>query len=537
MWVTFFCLLISIIYVILLQRLASGHPIIKKLWPDVVAGYVGAFFFASFALLSARPYVALLLTIMSVGILFLTNHAKRLALRNEPLLFADINLAWQVAHFPWLYLPFLPYKTVLWVLGICAPLFIWLILATHATYSLWLILLLCPFFAVLLALKMPRLALIIRKILAHFPLEFSAKDTVTYGPLGAAILHGLWHTFERGKSLGIKASTSTPYAPVSYSETIFQDIRTRVTKKSLQDLPHVLLIQEESFCDPRSYAEGIPKDFLSNFDSLKAACLGLNLGVRAYGAYTMRTEYEVLTGIEATYLGTDAFHPYWSAAKITSWSLAHYLASLGYMTVCVHPFARSFFYRDKALPRLGFERFISLENFPNPRTFGPYISDGCVADCILEIFKAAERPIFCFAITMENHGPWLPGRFKGAELRQVIDLQDLDPKVNRYLTHLRNCDAMLGELQRGLSSLGRKTIFSLYGDHLPGLKMLIPQDARDTPCLIWASQRELALGLKDKYGNRSVLKPAELGGVLLEGVLLSLKGSNICQGTYTTSVN
>ncbi|MBQ7585380.1 MAG: LTA synthase family protein [Desulfovibrionaceae bacterium] len=514
MWELSLSLGCAILVAILVQRLTTPGPKANFLKADLAAAYVGGFFFACLDLLTFRPLVALLLTILGFLVLGLTNQAKQKALREEPLFFADVTLISQVWHFPWLYLPFLPYKLVLLSLVVTLPLLVLAYNFSHPCFSTFLTLFFLPLLLVLMALKFKALGHFLANKLSQIPLEFTSKDVQTYGPFGAALLHTLWHLFCRGQILGIKTSTTTPYAKLGFSESLLENFAKSGAR------PNLILWQEESFCDARRYDARIPADFLPTFDALSLDSFKTNLAVSAYGAYTMRTEYEVLTGIKREYLGTDAFHPYWRASKITSWSLAHFFKSLGYYTLCVHPFAKAFFYRHLALPRLGFDDFISLENFPHKDTFGPYISDLSVAKTCVEILNSQKVPVFIFVITMENHGPWLEERFKGASRDLLVNFKDLDPRVNRYLTHLRNADLMLKFLSESLKKLERKTLLNLYGDHLPGLKPLIPSDSRATPCLVWSTSKFTNKELAKIYQGRTTILPAEIGGILLQGASL-----------------
>ena len=513
----FVCYLLAMLTAAFLQRLTTQKHAKDFLAADLFALYVGAFLQSLFLVLTIRPLIALLLSTLVLFVLAVTNWAKQKALRDEPLFFLDITLAKQVFLFPWLYLPYLPYKTILACLGfLCLTIFfIWDLAKVQVCILSYILLL--PVLFIFLATRFSSWQNCVRRILDLFPLKFSRDDVASYGPLGAAILHTLWHIFKRGQKnpdqvTGILESSHEPYAKLAWDANLLADFSQR------PKLPNLLLIQEESFADPRLFNLAIPKEVLANFDRLSLNGYRAELAVRAYGAYTMRTEYEVLTGISAQYLGTDAFHPYFSAAKIPSWSIANFLRSQGYYTVCVHPFARSFFYRDLALPKMGFDLFLSQENFPIQEKFGPYISDLSVAKVILNLLQDQKRPVFCFVITMENHGPWLEDRLVHCPKEDVLHLPDLEPRISRYLTHIKNADNMLALLACGLKRLPVKSFLAIYGDHLPGISTLIPSDVRDTPCLLWGTETTYEQ-LAKLYEGQKIIAPAELGGFLLKGAL------------------
>jgi len=95
-----------------------------------------------------------------------------------------------------------------------------------------------------------------------------------------------------------------------------------------------------------------------------------------------------------------------------------------------------------------------------------------LAESILRALDTAGPDTFIFAITMGNHGPWLPG---AAPIDPAIaDLFDPaetpeGPGLLRYLDGLRRSAEMLELLMDGLERRGMPAILAFYGDHLPSL--------------------------------------------------------------------
>jgi phosphoglycerol transferase MdoB-like AlkP superfamily enzyme len=248
--------------------------------------------------------------------------------------------------------------------------------------------------------------------------------------------------------------------------------------------PHVLLVQAESFCDVRetfrdrlspAQREAL-RDFLPGWDRLKGEGRALPTPKDAFGAYTMRAECSMLTGLDGESLGPFAFNPYLLAARRRMWSLAWSLRDLGYETLCLHPFDRRFFQRDKVMPNLGFQRFLGIEELGGLERFGPYVSDAALGRKILEELRA-DRPVFCFAITMEAHGPWLKGRLRDEEIAEAlrgVDAGLFSGAMRLYLCHLRHMDGMFGMLSGAGAGMGREVELWAYGDHEPGICMPCP---------------------------------------------------------------
>lgn len=238
----------------------------------------------------------------------------------------------------------------------------------------------------------------------------------------------------------------------------------------IASLPDLLVIQSESFFDPRRLFSGIRSEVLAEFDRTSAQALSHGrLLVPAWGANTVRSEFAFLTGAPEDSLGVHRFNPYRQILKAEVISLAKRLKAAGYRTVCLHPYPASFYARNKVYPYFGFDEFIDIKDFAGAERFGPYVSDAAVAEKLKEIFRRAEGPIFVFAITMENHGPLHLEKPDTKDVESFYTgkapLQGEDLTV--YLRHLSNADRMIGELRTFLQKHPRSARFCWYGDHVP----------------------------------------------------------------------
>lgn len=214
----------------------------------------------------------------------------------------------------------------------------------------------------------------------------------------------------------------------------------------------VILVQCESFFDARRALPTLPRGFLAGYD---AACAGGaygSLAVPAWGANSTRAEFAVLSGIAEPALGYDRYNPYHALTRAPIASQVWRLRAAGYRTICLHPFDRSFYRRDRAIPALGFDEFLGREALGGSRT-PPYMSDPDLARHILRVLDEAGPRTFIFAITMGNHGPWLR---KSAEMEC-------------YLEGLAQSDAMIRILIGSLEERCSDAVLGFYGDHLPSL--------------------------------------------------------------------
>jgi hypothetical protein len=230
----------------------------------------------------------------------------------------------------------------------------------------------------------------------------------------------------------------------------------------------VIAIQFESFLDPVRF--GLSDAALPGLARARdLAFLHGPLRVPACGAFTMRTEHAVLTGLSDAALGFRAFDPYLARRGPAPASLAHALQARGYKTLFMHPFRAGFFGREAVVPRLGFERLMFEDDFAGAERFGPYVSDRAMMDAILAQVDRIPGRSLITAITMENHGPWAAGR-----------LPDEPDPTRQYLQHIRNADEAISRLVDGLSRRTGRTLLCLFGDHPPILPGIAPTREPET---------------------------------------------------------
>ncbi len=240
-----------------------------------------------------------------------------------------------------------------------------------------------------------------------------------------------------------------------------------------EDLPDIVVLQSESFFDP-ARLRGLEEDqVLPQYRRLAATAWHGDLWVPTYGGGTIRTEFEVLTGIAMRYFPTVQY-PYFQLTSESPASLASVLAGRGYRTIAVHPHSRSFWNRATAFAHLGFQQFDGIEQFGDAKRSGYYVGDDALMDHILKRLDDAPGPTFIFAISMENHGPYEDFPNADAQRRAAEPvppgLGDAAASTLRgYLYHLENADRALGRLADALRARPRRTLLLFYGDHLPAL--------------------------------------------------------------------
>ena len=275
------------------------------------------------------------------------------------------------------------------------------------------------------------------------------------------------------------------------------------TAGASSDAPDIVIVQSESLFDP-SRLNGIDEaQVLPNLRALAAVSQHGDLWTPTFGGGTIRTEFEVLTGIAMRYFPLVQY-PYFGMTATREASIASVLAERGYETLVVHPYDRGFWNRASALSNLGFDEFDAQEDFGDAPRQGFYISDDALADHILGRLAQAEKPMLILAISMENHGPYDDYPNVDAARRDAIPtpaaLADAARRELRgYLYHAENADRALGKLADALRHRQRRTLLLFYGDHLPaltdvyaqvGFKDGVPAAEQPVPWLLFDSARD-----------------------------------------------
>ncbi|MGH6981865.1 MAG: LTA synthase family protein, partial [Stellaceae bacterium] len=235
--------------------------------------------------------------------------------------------------------------------------------------------------------------------------------------------------------------------------------------------PPVVLVQAESFFDARRLHPAMPRDLLPRFDRIRAGAVQAGrFRVSGWGAYTIHAEFAALSGLDSAALGFDRWNPYHAFARAELPTLARRLRDEGYRTLCLHPFDKRYYGRDRIFPRIGFDEFWGEERFAGAARIGPYVSDAALAARAAEILREDGRGLFLFVISMENHGPWpaddprrgLPDPAPGLP----PDLPN-GAELRCFLHGLRDSDAMLGAI--GDATAAQGGLIAAYGDHVPSL--------------------------------------------------------------------
>lgn len=291
--------------------------------------------------------------------------------------------------------------------------------------------------------------------------------------------------------------------------------------------PDIVVVQSESFFDP-SVIRGLEGDtFAPNLHRLAEHASSGQLHVPTFGGGTIRTEFEVLTGLSLRYFPAMQF-PYLQMHSGVMPGMVRTLRSHGYETIAVHGNDAGFWNRTAAFKSLGFDRFVSQPDFPKnfPRD-GEYMADSAMTDEIMSQLKDDGPPRFVFAISMEAHGPYDKSPNIDTAERDAIPVpdgisDDAKLQLRNYVYHMRHADAELGRLADLLKKRERPTLLLFYGDHLPALTETYAKAGFTSGANMLA--QTVPYILIDAHGDGPAPQNGDLAAWMLPGRLLERAG-------------
>jgi phosphoglycerol transferase MdoB-like AlkP superfamily enzyme len=436
-----------VVEAIAVPRAALCRPIVAVSLHVVALAVVAG---ASTAI-TGRPLFSMAIATALIVLLAVVSNAKFESLR-ESFVFTDMSLFSQALSHPRLYLPFLGIGKMLAVLVVMiaavagflaeAP------IEALQRSAVGLIAMLCLPVCVALSRHLP---LSLDPLLDQRRIGFFAAFV-------AYVANGLARTERRAFA---RATEKGPFAsgdPLAYPDT--------------HPHPDVIVIQSESYFDARRLGGCVMSGPYANLDRIRREAFAQGrLTVPAWGANTMRSEFSMLTGLPMAALGYARFYPYWYVRRACA-SVAGWFKRGGYRTLAVHPYYADFFGRNRAFRLMNFDRFLDIKHFAGATRVGPYVGDVALADALIALLQQHDdKPVFAFAITMENHGPLHLEQVAQGEShgRHTLGEDARWRDLTAYLRHIENADRMLAQLIDYLRKRERPAVLCFYGDHVPAL--------------------------------------------------------------------
>ncbi len=292
--------------------------------------------------------------------------------------------------------------------------------------------------------------------------------------------------------LGAKAQSGSLYEP---SDSI-------APENSIDEPVDIYVIQSEAFFDIRRLGIKLTANPYIHFDALKSEAMWGELGVPVQGGITSNSEFEFLTGVRASEVSSVPFDDF---IKAPIPSLASKAKAAGFSTTGIHPHTPDFYRRSTVYPLLGFDRFLSINDFTSPEKAGAWVRDTVGYTRALQ--EAGSNPHgsnLIFYVTVQNHGPYLI-KWKNPIYPAGLSREDTWSIRNLAGGHRESDKALAGFIDT-LRKSPKRSIVVLYGDHQPAAGhdfygqlpyFKTKSNAFRTEYLIWDSAQKLSKGKAD----------------------------------------
>ena len=186
------------------------------------------------------------------------------------------------------------------------------------------------------------------------------------------------------------------------------------------------------------------------------------------GGGTTNTEFEFLTGCSMANFGPGVY-PYTVYDLSRAEGLPRQFSALGYATTAMHPQIGTNWNRVNAYSDLGFDRFLTIDDFEGSDTLRGHVTDRATYDKVLDVLASGSEPQFIFDVTMQNHSGYDTGLLGEEDTTHLsIDGAD-DPLVDEYVSLIRHSDEDLEYFIERLRELDRPVVLVFFGDHQPYL--------------------------------------------------------------------
>ncbi len=292
--------------------------------------------------------------------------------------------------------------------------------------------------------------------------------------LDTAFKHSVWNQPEnfrrRGLTLhlvqeAVRTAAKVGRTPSASDVAAALDSMPSVASADLSgiDRRNVHMIVLESFFDPLSLGEQwVPDDpFDPAFRALWAETEHSVALSPVFGGYTANAEFEALCGYPV--IENAVFFEGWLRRPVPC--IPRAMADAGFHTVASHPNVAGFWNRTHAYRLIGFDEYLSKEDFDMSDNVGGLLMDHSYLPQVFDRLPDDGRPVFNYMLTYYGHLPY-PGSERYPE--KVKAGQDA-PLLTAYLNQLwyktRGIMAQLDELRRR----DPDALIVIFGDHLPFL--------------------------------------------------------------------
>ncbi|MCR4436848.1 MAG: LTA synthase family protein [Clostridiales bacterium] len=242
----------------------------------------------------------------------------------------------------------------------------------------------------------------------------------------------------------------------------FEYGKALINEKAAEDKPNFIIIQVESM-DANVANQKYDGDYIAPYlHSLTEQAVYYPYAMSYHkGGSTSDAEFSTINSLEPL----DGF----PALKLSNYSypnsMLYRLVSSSYKTVAFHGNLGSFFNRDTAFPKMGFEEFYDMLKM-GMKDVGWGAPDQDVFNFAAKTIKTLEQPYLSYIITMTSHGPFTNARNYYNNSR-YDDIKD--ETVRNYFNSISYVDQSIKNFVTDIKASCKNTYIFIYGDHTPDI--------------------------------------------------------------------
>ncbi|MDO4553805.1 MAG: LTA synthase family protein [Lachnospiraceae bacterium] len=268
--------------------------------------------------------------------------------------------------------------------------------------------------------------------------------------------------------------------PLDYSSSRVEKLVDSVNekyekkKKAKEQTPNIIFLQLESFFDvTRVKGMEFSEDPIPFYRSMMEKYSSGFVSTPTYGAGTVNTEFEIITGMNKNYFGAGEY-PYKSILQDhTCESMCFVLKDKGYTSHAIHNNNASFYDRDYVYANLGFDDFTTLE-FMNIMEVTPngWAKDTVLTKYIQDALDSTDNQDLIYTVSVQGHGEY-PTEPLDTNTIEVTggETEEINNQFAYYAQQIKEMDQFLEELIESLNEREEDTVLVVYGDHLPNLEV------------------------------------------------------------------
>ncbi len=268
-----------------------------------------------------------------------------------------------------------------------------------------------------------------------------------------------------GTCIDIKNSRVEP--PEGYSISEAEEIlrENMIHTEVRGDLPHVILIMNESWSDLRILGNlQLSEENMSFVNSLRENTVHGYVNASVLGGGTANSEFEVFTGCTMGFLSAS-YYAYNQCMKKPVGSLVSCMENVGYSTYSIHPQSAINWNRRQVYEYFGFDQSFWIEDFEGAKTIHNGVSDLETFYKVEDLYENRQsgEKLFIFDLTMQNHGG-----YENSDMEKTVQALNVKcDEADTYLTLVQETDRAFEQLVNYFANTDEKVIICMYGDHQP----------------------------------------------------------------------